>query len=259
MAATKQCNDQELPPGWMRVTGMALTGEGKYLKASSQKAGHIERAQNAAPTNVTFSNIKLKAVGVIPLYIGPGVTGVTLKNSHFYGKSNSVGIYLDAESARNVFLNNTFETFSKREAIAIDGSAQNTIQNNRFNTLRYGGIYVYRNCGEGGTIRHQKPQRNVINNNFFYYNKFKGIGPSFAGYLRSKSLRVPAIWLGERSGYRPFCDHDKGFPFGSSIDNGNFAENNVITNNKIRKLRPNWMIISDHKSNKIAGNIRVKK
>ncbi len=68
--------------------------------------------------------------------------------------------------------------------MAVDGSSWNTINNNRFASLRNGGIYLYRNCGEKGTIRITPPEHNTITNNSFYYKKYTG--------------HKPAIYLGSR-------------------------------------------------------------
>lgn len=87
--------------------------------------GHTARAQAAAPTAVTISGVEIEAVHPIPLYLAPGVTGVTVENSLFTGWSCSTVVYLDCESARNVLRGNTFSTRPSREVIAIDGSADN--------------------------------------------------------------------------------------------------------------------------------------
>lgn len=39
------------------------------------------------------------------------------------------------------------------------------------------------------------------------------------------------IHLGSRNGRRPFCGQDDGFPFGSSIDDRDFAADNVVSGN----------------------------
>jgi parallel beta-helix repeat protein len=101
--------------------------------------------------------------------------------------------------------------------MAVDGSATNTIIGNHFLQVSYGGIYLYRNCGEGGTVRHQTPQGNVIENNFFNIKD-----------LRSGSY---GIWLGSRQGRRSYCEEDAGYPFGSSIDNRDFADHNILRGN----------------------------
>ena len=157
------------------------------------------------------------------MYLAPGVTKVTIKNSKFIGNTVSTVIYLDAESAYNTIRNNTFNvegsaTFRVREVIAVDGSAHNQITGNTFEKAVGGGVYLYRNCGEGGTVRHQSPQYNVIENNNFNLS-----GLNWGNY---------GIWLGSRNGNRNYCSADDGHKFGSSIDNGDFADYNVVSNNK---------------------------
>jgi hypothetical protein len=164
-----------------------------------------------------LEELQIEADHRIPLYLGPGVTGVTVRNCTFTGWSASTTIYLDAESGGNRIEGCTFDVRSGREVMAVDSSATNTIVGNRFLQLDYGGIYLYRNCGEGGTVRHQTPQGNVIENNFFNMTD-----------LRSGSY---GVWLGSRQGRRSYCEDDAGYPFGSSIDNHDFADHNTVRGN----------------------------
>jgi hypothetical protein len=206
--------------GSIRVFGMGRNGEAATLKKSSVKPGHTLRAQSAAPTNILISNMDIEAAGRTPVYIAPGATRVTLENSLLTGYSTSVAVYLDAESARNTIRNNTFlvtPVSPYREVIAIDGSAENVVANNRLPDVRHGGIYLYRNCGEGGVIRHQPPIKNRIEKNSFG--------------LRQLSLGEYGIWLGSRNGNRSYCEDDKGFSFGSSDDNRDHANNNSVLGN----------------------------
>ncbi|MEA9357913.1 right-handed parallel beta-helix repeat-containing protein [Bacteriovorax sp. PP10] len=236
----KNCNIQ----GGVRIYGMAKNGEGLDLRESSrQDANHSKRAKDNAPKNIMLHKIKIASEGRIALYISPGVTFVTLQNSSISGNS-PLAVYLDAESANNSFLNNSINTVTeKRELFAIDGSANNIIQGNKFSSLSNGGIYVYRNCGEGGTIRHQTPSGNKIQDNIFYYNKYKGGNPS--------------ILLGSRNGNRKYCDLDNGFPWGSSVNDGDYARNNIVTGNKIYVRSVNDMIVSNHSSNQVNTNYTV--
>jgi hypothetical protein len=164
-----------------------------------------------------LENLQIEADHRIPLYLGPGVTGVMVRNCTFTGWSGSTTVYLDAESGGNRIEGCTFNVRSGREVIAVDGSATNKIVGNRFLRVDYGGIYLYRNCGEGGTVRHQAPQGNVIENNFFNIKD-----------LRSGSY---GVWLGSRQGRRSYCEDDAGYPFGSSIDNRDFADHNILRGN----------------------------
>jgi len=211
--------------GAIRIVGLGLNGESKAVKESSFKAGHTERAQAASPTNVILYGLTINGQGRIPVYIGPGVTKATLVDSRITGKSDSVALYLDAESGYNIIRNNTFNVDGKftlrqfriREVIAVDGSAHNQIIGNVIKNADNGGIYLYRNCGEGGTVRHQAPQFNFIAGNTI---DVTNIGPLNYG-----------IWLGSRGGNRLYCNEDKGYPFGSSKDNNDFADYNTVKNN----------------------------
>ena len=199
--------------GSIRTIGLGHNGEAPGVKASSITLGHTARAQAAAPKNTVLYAVTITGHGRIPLYLGPGTTRLTMIDSTIKGRSDSVALYLDAESGSNIFRNNTFAlTISSREVIALDGSADNQLLGNTISASN-GGIYLYRNCGEGGTVRHQPPQ-----NNFIAGNTIDNTG----GY---------GIWLGSRNGGRFYCNDDAGFPFGSSKDDGDFADGNIVRDN----------------------------
>ncbi|MDQ0318653.1 hypothetical protein QO002_000791 [Pararhizobium capsulatum DSM 1112] len=203
--------------GAIRVQGLGANGQAEDVRLSSLKAGHTQHAQASAPRNIDLSQLRFIADGKIPLYVAPGVTGLTVENSAFSGRSGGTAIYLDAESARNTIRANSFAVITKsREQIAVDGSAYNLISGNRFNDPVKGGIFLYRNCGEGGTIRHQSPQYNEISGNTFSY---------------SKGGAEPAIWLNSRNGARLYCLTAPSAPFGSGLISRDFAEFNRVAGN----------------------------
>ena len=215
--------------GSIRTIGLGHNGEAPGVKASSITLGHTARAQAAAPKNTVLYAVTITGHGRIPLYLGPGTTRLTMSDSTIKGRSDSVALYLDAESGFNIFRNNTFAlTSSSREAIALDGSANNQLLGNTISASN-GGIYLYRNCGEGGTVRHQPPQ-----NNFIAGNTIDNTG----GY---------GIWLGSRNGGRFYCNDDAGFPFGSSQDDGDFADDNIVRDNNAGKIR------DDGSRNQVSG------
>jgi parallel beta-helix repeat protein len=203
--------------GSIRIFGLGVNGEAPKVRESSHREGHTERAQAAAPRAILLEDLEIEADHRIPLYLGPGVTGVTIRNCTFTDWSASTTVYLDAESGGNRIENCTFNVRAGREVMAVDGSATNTIVGNRFLRAGYGGIYLYRNCGEGGTVRHQTPRGNVIENTFF---KMKDLRQGSYG-----------VWLGSRQGRRSYCEDDAGYPFGSSIDNRDFADQNTVRGN----------------------------
>lgn len=208
--------------GSMRIYGMAVNGEGTLLRDSSRNVGHVERAQAAAPRRIMLRNLLITGTGRIPLYISPGVTEVTLRDSEMRGLSRSTAIYLDTESMNNVILSNRIAVDTHRELIAVDGSSHNLIRDNDFHELANGGIFLYRNCGEGGTIRHTTPSYNSILDNRFHYVR--------------TSADKPAVFLGSRDGNRRYCKLDDGYDFGSSKDDRDFSKNNRIAGNKFIEL-----------------------
>lgn len=203
--------------GNVRIWGMGSDGHYDDLRASSRMAGHTARLQAAAPSGILLDRISVEGRGSIPLYIGPGTTGVTLRASTLRGTSTASAIYLDAESARNVIADNIILTRTGREMISVDGSAANTLTRNRFDLHGGPGILLYRNCGERGVIRHQTPSDNLITG-----NRFTG-----ASWLRPRLVVENA-----RNGRRSYCRDDAGYPFGSSIDDRDNASGNTITDNR---------------------------
>ncbi len=204
--------------GNIRLSGLGPNGEAEEVRKSSLNRDHTANAQRNAPSGIELTNISVEAVGTIPLYFGPGVTKSSLTNSTIRGKSTKTVIYLDAESAENVIAGNRFSIRADREMIAVDGSARNVISGNVFRNPTKGGIFVYRNCGEGGTIRHQEPRSNQIIDNRFVY--------------RSSIVAYPAIWLNHRDVGKWYCKVDPRYPFGSSLDPRDRAIDNVLAGNR---------------------------
>lgn len=203
--------------GAIRIWGMGADGQYEDLRTSSRTAGHTQAAQAAAPSRITLEDLAFVAKGTIPLYVGPGVTNVEVTGSRFSGETVATAIYLDAESAGNRIENNRFAIRTGREIIAVDGSARNQISRNQIELYGKGGIFLYRNCGERGVIRHQTPSNNTITDNVF----------TGASWLRSR-----LIVLGSREGRRSYCGDDAGYPFGSSADDGDHAYNNHLARNR---------------------------
>jgi hypothetical protein len=207
--------------GSTRIWGMGQNGQAADVKTSSLRdSGHPTRARNAAPRNIIFRNMEITGISRIPIYVSPGVTYFQLYDSEVNGKTSAVSIYFDAESAYNVLRGNDIHAGGdNREVMAIDGSSSNLIVDNRFSSLYNGGIYIYRNCGEGGAIRHSTPSSNQIINNVFYYREYSG--------------SAPAVYIGSRDASSRYCDDDSGYPWGSSASDRDNARYNVVMQNQI--------------------------
>ena len=203
--------------GAVRVWGMGADGSHDDLRASSRTPDHTATVQAAAPSHIELDRVTIAGTSSIPLYVGPGVTQFHLTNSALTGRSVATTIYLDAESADNRIENNSLNVRTGREVIAVDGSARNRITNNRFQSGGRGGIFLYRNCGERGVIRHQTPSNNQITDNVF----------SGASWVRPRLVVV-----GAREGRRSYCGADRGYPWGSSIDDRDRATGNVVARNR---------------------------
>jgi hypothetical protein len=208
-----------------------VAGGGPSIYDSSGRPNHTQEIQRRSPKNIVFDNLDIVAHGADPVYVFPGAMGVTLINSRISGKSNGVAIYLDAESAEHVIKDNEIGVDTDgREQIAIDGSARNLIVGNRFSSgLANGGIFIYRNCGEKGVIRHQYPEDNVILDNVFDYRVLLGYRP--------------VIWIASRQNNRigwfedlwrdDLCNDDDGRPrYGSNLDNRDHAQRTVVAQNR---------------------------
>lgn len=203
--------------GAVRIWGMGAGGRIDDLRDSSRTPGHTAAAQGSAPSHIVLTNLTFVATGSIPLYLGPGVTAVTVEGGRFAGRSDSTAVYLDAESADNSLRNLTFNIRTSREIIAVDGSARNSIVGNRFALGGQGGIFLYRNCGEDAVIRHQTPSDNIITDNVF---------------TGAAMLRPRTVVVGAREGGRRYCGDDRGWPFGSSLDDGDHATGNTVVRNR---------------------------
>lgn len=204
--------------GHVRVWGMGVNGQGEAVRASSRSPGHTARAQAAAPTDVAILNSRITGFGPIPLYLAPGVTRFTFRGSTLDGRSAGTALYLDAESADNVIEGNTFAVATAREIVALDGSAGNRVTGNRIALGGRDGVHLYRNCGEGGTVRHQTPSDNVVTGNVF----------TGGGVFGGDPVRVNA-----RGGWRLYCGQDAGYPFGSSADDSDGGTGNVVAPNRV--------------------------
>lgn len=196
------------------------------LKANNPD--YVKLKQAYSPTRIVLRNLDITYYGKDAVYFHQGVTHSILEDSTLSGKVSGVPLYLAPEGGHNIIRNNYFKMETKsREVLAIDGSKWNKIYSNRFSGLGHGGIYIFRNCGEDGKYRVQRPQYNQIVNNNFYYRSYA-------------NPATPAIWVGSRNhinkvndyipfgwGYRDYCDED------NNSDNSDHANHTSIMQNVI--------------------------
>lgn len=204
----------------------------------------------------TFRNSR--GVGV---FVDGYVTGVTLRRLRVEGAGSS-GIYLEAGSKDNLVEDNdivdngfgengphwqpfTFGGLSfwswgtGREGLSVDGSRFNRILNNRFSGNSYGGIFLYKNCGE--YVR-QRPQRWFDRRYGAHGNLIEG--NSFRGGLNG-------VWIAARMSENtlPMECSDPQYLLGYSLD---YASGNVVRNNLFQDVTYGVRVEDD--DNVVTGN-----
>jgi parallel beta-helix repeat protein len=135
-------------------------------------AGHEYDVQLS---NIVIENSRFSGSRGSGVFVNGYVTGVTLRNLEIFG-AGSVGIYLEAGSKgtlveRNHVHDNGYGDVTPegipfvvggveirylstgREGIAIDGSRDNVVRRNVIERNSYGGIFLYKNCGENFTAQ----------------------------------------------------------------------------------------------------------
>ncbi|WP_314885926.1 right-handed parallel beta-helix repeat-containing protein, partial [Psychrobacter immobilis] len=117
--------------------------------------GLIDPAANRAlaPSDIRVINVSSQNSINSGMFVGDHVHGVSFDKVRIQN-AGTVGLYLEFGSRDNViknsvFVGNGFRTFKpNREAIAVDSSSNNRIENNQFIHNGAGSILLYRNCFE---------------------------------------------------------------------------------------------------------------
>ncbi len=144
--------------------------------------GFIDPAANRAlaPRDIQVMNVSSRNSINSGMFVGDHVHGVTFDKVYIQN-AGTVGLYLELGSRDNViknsvFVGNGFRSFKpNREAIAVDSSSNNRIENNRFIHNGAGSVLLYRNCFEHAADptrsnhfkRTESSRDNVIRGNIF--------------------------------------------------------------------------------------------
>lgn len=202
-------------------SGIRITSD---IPANKLSANHDENYRRT-PTRITLDNVEVTGSGRVGIYFDDYVTHSTLSHS-VVRDSYMSGIYLEHSSRNNKIVDNQIidnghESFGKgkREGLAVDSSAYNLIEGNRFESNGAGGVFLYKNCGEHfstgkSVIRWQHSDYNVIRHNTFV-NEPVGI------WLASRQNRDLS---GFDCGDKPRDASGKYF--------NDYADNNVVEGNR---------------------------
>lgn len=224
-----------------RNRGVSITSGVRINEFSSD----ISENYKIAPRNVVLDGVKVLRSGRGGVYFESYVTDSVLKNS-IVKDSGKVGVYLDQGSQRISILNNVIQgngVNGRREGVAIDSSAYNVIEGNKFLGNAGGGIFLYKNCGENfktgkSAIRWQSSDHNVIRNNLFSHEPV-GV------WIASRQSRDLSKWgcgdpaLDDKGRfYRDYANFNvvEGNEFcGSRIGVKIEGDNNVVVKNRMGK------------------------
>ena len=212
-------------------------------------------------SNITIEDSTLLNSRGVGIFVDGYVTGVTLHRLHVEG-SGSSGIYLEAGSKDNVvedndIVNNGYgengpywQTFtvgtlavwfwgSGREGLSIDGSRFNTVVNNRFSGNSYGGIFLYKNCGE---FVNQRPER-------WWHRRYGADGNLIANNTFTGGTN--GVWIAARMGENiaPMDCSDPQYQPGYALD---YADNNTVRDNVFTNVTYGVRVEDD--GNIITGN-----
>lgn len=215
------------------LNNVRITREG--FRDLAEGAEYEHAFSNIVIEDSTFLNSRGSGI-----FVDGYVTGVTLRNLRIEG-SGSVGIYLEAGSKDNVvenndILNNGYEENSPsgeffefagltfwfwgtgREGLAIDGSRNNRVVNNRFGGNAAGAILLYKNCGE---FVNQRPDR-------WWRRRYGADRNLIEGNTITGGRN--GIWIGSRMGENtlPMDCSDPPYLPGYVLD---FAADNVVRGN----------------------------
>lgn len=198
--------------GSIRIWGRATNGEGSRLLETSRTMEHVLETRRAAPYNINLIGLHIRGVGRIPLYLSPGVHHVSIRDSEITGHSDSVMVYLDAESTDNRIVSTDIDARGNwKRAMAWDGSSNNELVDSLVRSDLYG-LELYRNCGQGGVARHATSSGNRIRG-----TRFDATGI--------------CVWFGARGGDRSYCGDDEPGEYGSAVSDFDWARNNTGSGN----------------------------
>src|SRR5262249_30143579 len=189
------------------LNNLRITREGFRDLAAGQEYEH-------GYSNVVIEDSTLVDSHGVGLFVDGYVTGVTLRRLHVEG-AGSAGIYLEHGSRFNVVDDNDivnngytengpngqFFDFAGisfffwgpgREGLAIDGSRDNVVTNNRFSGNSAGAIFLYKNCGEFVNSRPERwfERRYGATDNVIEHNTISGedIGVWIASRMGENTL-----------------------------------------------------------------------
>ena len=202
-----------------------------------------------APRDIRIINVSSLNSINSGMFVGDHVQAVTFDHTRVQN-AGTVGLYLEFGSRDNViknsvFIGNGFRSFKpNREAIAVDSSSNNRIENNQFIHNGAGSILLYRNCFEHA----DDSTRN---------NHFKRTESSRDNIISGNTFRDEpvGVWVASRQ-----SRNLKGFECGAYLIKQTLlasyhldsAKDNIIANNRFEQVEQGIIVEDD--GTQISGN-----
>lgn len=190
----------------VRIQDCWLEGASLRVVPPKRKPDETDDALRArSPRNVVLSHVSVKSAQSSGIFVGPVVENVTVESS-VVDDSTSVGIYLEYGTRHLTMRGNllrkngisgkggvTRTEWTRREGIAVDASAENVIEDNRFEDNGFGGVFLYKNCWEHhSTASNSLPRTQHARGNVIRRNTF--VGMPFGVWIASRQARDLGAW-----------------------------------------------------------------
>ncbi len=265
------CNNSTIDLGRETFTGIEIDSKGKPLsnikiencniintkfqgiyigwKVPDSEKIHLigkENISSYTPKNISIINTKIISPGSSGIYIDDYVNNVVLDNISIIN-APAMAIYFEFHSHHNKLINSKIignGKSHKREAISIDASQYNIIDNNYFDDNPYGTVYLYKNCSEHLGIDPKQVKRelpsnyNTISNNKISNTKV-GVWVSSRQSLNLVNARCGNGYYAEDKYTED--DAEKNTVLNNHIENAEYGilvedDNNKIINNNLKNI-----------------------
>jgi parallel beta-helix repeat protein len=235
-----------------------------YDSGSAELAEALEDSlRYFAPQDISFVNMHIQGSHKSGMYLRPYVNNITFEDGSIRN-SGSLAVYMDSGTQSNTISNSTFSGNGhyrwdssqrmkirrtgkkRREAIAVDASAYNTIVGNTFDDNAHGGIFLYKNCYEHAGDDNQNPRLQHSHDNLIELNVFTG--EKYGVWIASRQSRDLSNWdCGD-----PLV-HDTGiWPFKKKYYR-DYAENTRVIENVFYDNETGVRVEDDHAE--VRGNV----
>ena len=188
----------------VRVKSVLSNATINRLKTAADGFAIEEGLRQTAPQNIQLQNLSISDSHKHGIYLDRYVHHVTIENGAITNAGNSA-IYLES-GTKNITIrhmtleHNGYSSYdrdkslslprlgdTRREAIAVDSSADNQIIGNTFRNNGAGGVFLYKNCYEKHTEAPQMPRLQHSDHNTIADNQF--IDESTGVWLASRQSR----------------------------------------------------------------------